>query len=92
MTAVHHPDTLRFSVALFDLREERLQDRFITRVAGHHFIGQRKTLRRDDQRDDHLDTIRTVIATVAKLSFVARGKRRIALKIGGRQIIIPSSE
>src|SRR5712692_7191147 len=62
---VHYPNALGFAVLLFDLFEEVLQGRLVTGIAGQHLIGQRKSLRRDNQRHHYLHTIPTFVPTVA---------------------------
>lgn len=71
----------------FDLLQETAQGRFVGGVASHDFVSQRKTFGRDDQRDDHLHTVRTLVAAVAKLPLVALRKRRVAFKISRGQIV-----
>ena len=56
-------------------------------LPAHHFVGQRKTFRRDDQRDDHLHAVRALVPAVTKFSFVLFGKRRIAFKIRAGQVV-----
>ena len=51
----------------------------------HHLIGQRKTLRRHDQGNHHLHAVRALVAAVSEPTLVR--KRRIALEIGGGQIV-----
>ena len=52
--------------------------------ARHHLVGQRKAPRGHDQRDHHLHAVRALVAAVAEL---ALGERRVALEIGGGQIV-----
>ncbi len=51
---IHHPDPLGFAVKLFDLIQKSAQGRFVRRVARQHLVGERKTFRRDHQRNNHL--------------------------------------
>jgi hypothetical protein len=51
-TAIHHPNPLCFAVDVLDLLEKPSQGGAVRGVAVHHFIGQRKPIRRDYQRDD----------------------------------------
>ena len=85
--AVHDPDPLRFPVARLDPLEKPRQRRAVGCVPGQHLIGQRKTLRRHDQRDHHLHAVAAVIAAVAVAALVFFRKRRIALKVRARQVI-----
>jgi hypothetical protein len=41
----------------------------LRRVAGHHFVGQRKSCRRHDQSDHHLLAVRPLVAAVAVSGF-----------------------
>ena len=67
--AIHHPHPPRFSVGLFDVFQKRPQRLMFRRVAIHHFVCQRKSVRRDHQRDHHLQTVRSVVAAVAAFGF-----------------------
>ena len=67
--AIHHPHPPRFAVGLFDLAQKSAQRRPIRRVAVHHFIGQRKSIRRHHQRDHQLQTVRSPIPAVAAPGF-----------------------
>jgi hypothetical protein len=78
--AVHAPDAAGLAVLLFNLRQEGAQCGGVRRVADPHLIGQRKPFGRDDQRDDHLHAVGTMVATVAVRVFVAVGKGRMALE------------
>ncbi len=69
------------------MRFKTAQRRAIRRVAGHDFIRERETLRRDHQRDDHLHAVRTLVPTIAIAALVPFGKRRITFEIRARQII-----
>ena len=84
---VHHPDPLGLAIELFDLLQKAPQRGLVRGVAGHHLVGQGKTLRRDHQRDDHLHAIRALVPAVAIAALVSFGKGRIALKIGAGQIV-----
>ena len=72
---------------VLDLVEKLLERAVVFGVARQHFVGQRKTLRRDDQRDDHLHTVAALVAAVAKTPLVIVILRRIGLEIGAGQII-----
>jgi hypothetical protein len=85
--AVHDPDPLGFAVLGFDFREEAAQGGLVGGVAGHDFVGQRKTLGGDDQRDDDLDAIASLVARVSELAFVILSEGRVALEIGAREIV-----
>ena len=84
---IHHPDPAGLAVLRLDLLEELSQCRLVRRVACQYIIGQRESLRRHDQRDDHLHAVRPLVPTVAELAFVVFLHRRIALKIRARQIV-----
>lgn len=64
--AIHQPNPPRLAVLAFDAREKILQRRVIRRVAGEHLIGERKALRRDDQRNHHLHAVGTMITRVTE--------------------------
>jgi hypothetical protein len=63
-----------------DLLEKIPECCLIRCVAAEHFMGQRKSIRRHDQGDDHLHAVRPLVAAIAELAFVAFAKRRIALE------------
>ena len=86
-TPIHHPDAPGFAVESFNLLQKHFERRLVGGVPRQHFVGQRKTLRRDDQRNDHLHAIKTFVPAVAKLALVRFPKRRVALKVSGRQIV-----
>ncbi len=56
-------------------------------TAGQDLVGQRKAVRRHDQSDDHLHTVRPLVQAVAKLAFVLSVRGGIALEVGARQIV-----
>src|SRR5208282_117391 len=86
-TTVEHPGSLGLTVLGFDLFEEVPQRRLITGITSEHFIGQRKTFRRDNQSDDHLHAITSLVPTVPELALVCFSDRRITFEIGTGQII-----
>ena len=83
--AIHHPRAFGLAILLFDLGQELPQCRLVRGVAVHDFVGQWKTIRRDNQRDHDLHAIGTLVAAVAKLPLAIA--RRIAFEIGTGQII-----
>ena len=83
--AIHHPSPARFAVTLFDAIQKGTQRFLLRTVAVHHFVGQRKSIRSDDQRNHNLHTIRPTIAAIATLGFSALF--HLAFKIGAGQII-----
>src|SRR6266481_10128593 len=89
MTTVHHPDPIGLTVLDFDLAQELFERRLIGAITGQHFVGQRKTFRGDNQGNDHLQAIGSLIATVAvaTLVFFASLRIGIGLKIGACQIV-----
>jgi len=70
---------------LFDLREKIPKGGLIAGVPSKHFVSQRKTLRRHDERDHHLHAVRSFVPAVAILSLALTG--RIAFEIGAGQVI-----
>src|ERR1035441_1391354 len=61
--------------------------RFCRRIPGEHLIGQRKTLRRDDQCNHHLHAVGPVITRVAELALALILQRRVDLKVGGCEVV-----
>ena len=84
---IHDPNPLGLPVLFFYFLEKVGQGLLVLGVARQHFIGDRKTLRRDDQGDDHLNAIRTLVPAVTVAAFGACGKRRMAFKVRARQIV-----
>ena len=84
---IHYPDALGFAVLVFDLLEKIAQGGLIRRVAGKNLVCQRKTLRGNDQGNDHLYAVRTFIARVTEAALAILLLGRITLKIRARQII-----
>ena len=85
--AVHDPDAVGFPVLGFDFLQEAAQRRLVARVAGQHFVGERKALRRDHERDDHLRAVRALVAAVTVAPWVVFILGRVAFKIGARQVV-----
>ena len=83
--AVHHPHTPRLPVSFFDPVQKRLQRFLLRSVAVHHFVGQRKSVRRHDQSNHHLHAIGPAVAAVAALRLVALFHS--AFEIRARQIV-----
>ncbi len=83
--SIHQPDSSRLAIQRFDLIEKAAQCRLIRRIAIQHFVRQRKSLRRDHQRDHHLLAVRPSIAAVAI------PRLRIALRfpfhVSARQVV-----
>ena len=71
----------------FDLLQEGAQRRLVGGVARQDLVGQRKALRRHDQRDDHLHAVAALVAAVAVAALVLLIGRRIAFEVGARQIV-----
>src|SRR5208283_584574 len=71
----------------FDLFEEIPQRRLITGITSQYLIGRRKTFCCDNQCDDHLHAITSLVPTVPELALVCFSDRRITFKIGTGQII-----
>src|SRR5271166_1001629 len=86
-TTIHHPGSLGLTVLGFDLFEEIPQRRLITGITSQYLIGQRKTLWCDNQCDDHLHAITSLVPTVPELALVCFSDRRITFEIGTGQII-----
>ena len=71
----HDPDAFGLAVLRFELLEKLPQRRLVGGVAAEHFVGEWKSLRRDDQGDDHLHAIKAFVPAAAKLALVPFGKR-----------------
>ena len=84
---IHHPDAPGLAVELFNLLQKHFERGLVGRVARQHFVRQRKTFRRDHQRDDHLHAVKTFVPAVTKLALVRFRKRRVTFKISARQIV-----
>ena len=56
-------------------------------VAGEHFISQRQTFGRDDQRHDHLHAVAALVATVTEAAGIGFICGHVAFKIGAGQIV-----
>src|SRR5712692_5055168 len=67
--AIHHPYPPRFAISVLDLLKKAPQCGAVRCVTVHHFIGQRKPIRRDHQRNHQLQTIRSFIPAVATFGF-----------------------
>src|SRR5271166_6052332 len=85
--AVHHPDALGLAVLRLDLRKEGAQRRLVGGVAGENFVGERKSVGRHDQRDDHLHAVGALVAAVAVPALVAIVARRIGFEIRAGQVV-----
>src|ERR1017187_2380383 len=70
-----------------DACEEILQRGVVRRIPGEHLIGQRKTLRRDDQCNHHLHAVGPVITRVAELALALILQRRVDLKVGRCEVV-----
>ncbi len=64
--AIHDPQPVLFPILLFDFPEEPRQRCFIRCVSGHDLVGDGKAFGGDDQRDDHLHAIGSLVAAVAE--------------------------
>ena len=84
---IHHPDPLRLAILLFDLLQKVFERGLVAGVAGHHFVGQRKTFRRDNQPDDYLHAVRPLVSAVTEFSSVLFGKRRVAFAVRAGQVV-----
>ena len=84
-SAIHYPNPVGLAVLIFNGFQKIGQGGFVTGVSRHHLIGQWKTVRCDNQRNNNLHTIRTFVATVTEpaLSLI----RRIAFEIGACKVI-----
>ena len=78
----HHPDAVGAPVALLDATQEVGQRRGVRRVAREHLAAQRETLRDDDQRDDYLAAVASLVAALAALAQVICIAVYIALEVG----------
>jgi len=71
----------------FDAAEEVPQGLVVDGVARQHLVGQRETLWGDDQGDDNLNAIASVVAGVPIPALVTLRERRIALEVGAGQVV-----
>ena len=85
--AVHDPDAPRLAEAGLDFLQEAAQGGFVGGVAGHDFVGEREAFGGDDQGDDDLRAVGTLVARVAELAFVAGREGRIAFEVGAGEIV-----
>ena len=85
--AVHHPDPSGLAVLAFDAIKKPAQRGLVRGVARQHLVGQRQTLGRDHQRDDHLHTVGPLVARIPEAAFVLVAKRRIGLKVRAGQVV-----
>jgi len=56
-------------------------------LPANNFVGEWKTLRRDDQRNDHLYAVATLVAAITEAPIVGVIGWRITLEIGAGQIV-----
>ena len=66
--AVHHPDAVGAAVAVLDAVQEAAQGGGVGSASAHHLVAQREALGRDDQRDDDLPAVTSLVAAVAELA------------------------
>ncbi len=66
---IHYPYPARFAVSGLDLRQKIAQRGTVRRVAVQYFVGQRKTVGRNNQRDHQLQTIGSAVPAVAATGF-----------------------
>lgn len=85
-TAIHEPGTPGFAVLLFNPLEHPLESGLVGGVAGEHFAAERKAFRRDNERDDHLHALATLIATVIEAA-QAVWLQWIAFEVGAGEIL-----
>ena len=76
-----------FAILIGDLLKELAQGALVGGVSGQDFVGQRKTFRGDNESDDDLHAIATLVSAVAEATLVSFGKGRIAFEIGAREIV-----
>ena len=81
---IHDPDAIGFAVLGLDLPEKIGQGGFVRGVAGQDFVGDGKSFGRDDQCDDDLDAVASLVATVAEATDVVGILGRVALLRGLR--------
>ena len=73
---------------VLDLGAEIARRLAVGGVAGENLVGERKAVRRDDQRDDELRTIGPLVAAIAMASFAVLGKiGSVHLEIRAGQIV-----
>jgi hypothetical protein len=79
---VHDPDAPGLAVTLLNQLEHVPERGFVGGVAGEHFIGQRQSLGRDDQRHDDLHAIAALVPAVTETAGIAFIFGHVALKAG----------
>ena len=84
---VHEPEAAGLAVLAFDAAEEVSQGLVVGGVTRQHLVGQRETFWGDDQGDDNLNAIASVVAGVPMPAFVTLRERRIALEVGAGQVV-----
>lgn len=82
---IHDPDPVGLAVPGLDLGQKILEGLLVEGIAGEDLVGQGKTVRGNDQGDDHLDAGGAMVATVAMLALTGLG--RIALEVGAGEVI-----
>ena len=82
---VHYPDAPGAPILGLYLVHEGGQRGVVGGVAVHHFVGQWKALRGDDERNHHLHAVRAFVAAVAEASFAAFG--HVTLEVGAGQVV-----
>jgi hypothetical protein len=85
--AVHHPDAVCLAVLGFDLAQDAAQRRAVGGVSRQHLVGERKALRRHDQRNHDLHAVAALVAAVAVAALVRFIVRRSGLEIGAGEVI-----
>jgi hypothetical protein len=89
MPRIHDPGATLFAVAGGDFPEHVGQRGFVGGVAAHDFITDRKAVRGDDQGDDDLHAVGTLVAAVTEGFETARlGDRAVGIdfEVGAGEI------
>ncbi len=82
--SVHDPDAIGFAILVFDFLEEVGKGGFVGGVASEHFVGDGKSVGRDDKGDDDLNAVAAFVAGVTEAADVFGVFGRIALEVGAR--------
>ena len=84
---VHEPEVADPAVFRLQLPDERHLRLLVARVAGHHFVGERESVRRQDERNHDLEAVAPLVAAVAvALEIAVERLRAVHLEVGARQV------
>ena len=85
--AIHDPGAPGFAEAGLDFFQEAAQGGLVGGVSGHDLVGEREAFGGDDQGDDDLHAVGTLVAGVTELALVVGREGRGALEVGAGEIV-----